>query len=404
MKLNDVKTLVHQAVAQALGESYMSEHGYLEAIPANALVDVGKDIEDMENGAEKFTKALITILAKREIYADDFKPLFNDLMVDRVEWGGFIERAFIDFADIMDDPMYALDTLSGGDIAAIEHAFYRPKVASKVYDEGKGIMIPISIQRALLFESFRSYDGIASYVAKIRSKVRDTLKLALDRYASVMVEVGVAISAKATNTAVYLLTEALTAGVDGITSTSTAEEALENPAFLRFMAGRMGEISDNMNVPTTAYNNGTYPIAAQNKRMYMLSKVARKLSTNLYSDTYHRDEIVVNAKTVPMWQAVAGSAIDTDKFSWDTASTVAFAADNTNKLGIGTSAVTIANVAGIMFDYRAIGMTVFKEYTTSNYTACADFWNEFLHSLVNCIVDSTFPMVVFLIDFAPVSA
>lgn len=401
MNVIDNTTLVHKAAAQALGTTYMQEHGYLEAIPADKLADVGKDITDSEATVEKYTKALLVLMARHEIYADEFQPLYDDLMIDRVEWGGFIERSFIDFADIMDDPMLQLDTLSGGDIAAIEHKFYKPKVASKIYDEGKGIMIPISIQRSLLSESFRSIEARDSFLAKIRSKVRDTLKLALDRYAAIMVEVAIAISAKATNTAVYGLSEALAAGVDGIAADTDPEEALENPAYLRFIAGRFGEIADNMKVPTTAYNNGNFPIASAKTRFYMLSKVARKLSVNLYSDTYHLDKIVVNAKTIPMWQAVAGSAVDTNKFSWDVASTIALAADNTNKLGIGTAAVTIANVMGIMFDYRAIGMTVFKEYMTSNYTACADFWNEYIHSLVNMIVDSTFPIVAFINDFAP---
>lgn len=399
----DVKALTRQIVAEALGETYMSEHGYLEAIPADKLADVGKDIADAENTVEKATKSMLVLLAKHEIYADEFKPIFDDLMVDRVEWGGFIEHSFCDFADIMDDPMYSLDTLSGADLAEIEHTYYKPKVASKIYDEGKGVMIPISIQRSLLTEAFRSYEAMSSFVAKIRTKVRDTLKLALDRYAAVMVEVGIAISAKATNTAVYLLSEALTAGVDGITSTTTAEEALENPAFLRFMAAKHGEIADNMKIPTTAYNNGNFAIATSEPKLYMLSKVARKMDVNLYSDTYHLDKIVVDAKRIPMWQAVNENGVSTSKFTWDATSTIALAADNTNKLGIGTSAVTIADVASFMFDKRAIGMTVFKEFTTSNYTACADFWNEYIHSLVNMIVDSTFPMVAFIIGFAPVA-
>ena len=401
MKNIDVKKLTHQVVAQALGETYMTEHGYLEAIPADKLADVGKDIVNSENTVEKATKALLVLLAKHEIYADDFEPSYKDLMIDRIEWGGFIERSFIDFADIMDDPMYNLDTLTGADIAGIEHAYYKPKVASKIYDEGKGIMIPISIQRSLLTEAFHSYDAMASYVAKYRSKVRDTLKLALDRYAAVMVEVGIAISAKATNTAVYLLTEALNAGVEGITQTTTATQALENPAFLRFMAAKIGEVSDNMRIPTTAYNNGNFAVGASNQKLYMISKVARKMDVNLYSDTYHLDKIVVDAKRIPMWQAVNENGASPSKFTWGATSTVALAADNTNKLGIGTEAVTLENVAAFMFDYRAIGMTVFKEYTTSNYTACADFWNEFIHSLVNMIVDSTVPMVAFIIGFAP---
>mgnify|MGYP003292994580 CR=1 FL=1 len=50
-----------------------------------------------------------------------------------------------------------------------------------------------------------------------------------------------------------------------------------------------------------------------------------------------------------------------------------------------------------MWNKYALGMTVFKEYTTTSYTASADFWNEFVHSVTNQLLDSDFPMVAFIV-------
>lgn len=397
MKLNDVTTLTHQAVAQALGETYMTEHGYIEAIPADKLVDVGKDLLDGEFTAEKFTKSLGVLMAYREIIADDFKPLFSDIMVDRVEWGGYIERSYIDFADIMDDPM--LNLVDGTSYADIEHTFYQPKVSTKLYDEGKGIMIPISIQRSMLFEAFKDYSSMNSFLSKIRSKVRDTLRLGIDRYAAILVSAGIAVSKLATKTAVYLLDETDALGITQ--SGDTAADALKNSAFLRYLAERFETIESNMQVPSTAYNNGTYAIGAYETLAYMNTQVAKALKFNLYADTFNRNDVKISYKEIPMWQSGASSTAN--DFDFATASKIMFAADPNNKLGLGTAAVTVENVAGILMDKRAIGMTVFKEYMTNSYTASADFWNEFIHSLTNQILDSTFPMVAFLIDRAPTS-
>ena len=40
MKLEDVKVLTQQALAQSMGNDYMTQNGYLEGIPAEKLVDI----------------------------------------------------------------------------------------------------------------------------------------------------------------------------------------------------------------------------------------------------------------------------------------------------------------------------------------------------------------------------
>ena len=97
------------SVAQTMGREYMQQNGYLTEIPAEKLADVGRDIAESAMLTEKFTKALSVIMARRESYVDEFKPLYGDIMVTREEWGGYIERDYIDFADIMDDPVMNLE-------------------------------------------------------------------------------------------------------------------------------------------------------------------------------------------------------------------------------------------------------------------------------------------------------
>ena len=73
-------------------------------------------------------------------------------------------------------------------------------------------------------------------------------------------------------------------------------------------------------------------------------------------------------------------------------------ADPTNKLGIGTSEVTLTNAIGLLFDRMALGICPYRSKVTSNYTAIADFWNEYHHMLVNYILDSNYSMVAFFND------
>ena len=79
-------------------------------------------------------------------------------------------------------------------------------------------------------------------------------------------------------------------------------------------------------------------------------------------------------------------------------SAIKISADANNKLGLGTSAVNVNYCVAFAYDYRAIGFTIDKMKITSNYTACADFWNEFTHIWTNAIIDTNLPMVAFILD------
>ena len=393
MKLENVSSVLQEAVAQAMGTEYMAQVGTLSPIDGAKLVDIGKAITNTTMTTEKFTKALVSILGRREIDGLTYTPLYSDIIVNRVEWGGFIERVKIDMADIMDSPMFALENKKS--YADIEHTFYQPKVISKIYEEGKGIMIPISIQSEMLTEAFTSWDRMNEYLTKIRAVIRETLKIAMDRYASILVEGAIAISDKATHTSVHLLTEAIAEGI--VPEATTAEQALKKEEFLVYASRRIAQIRDNMKVRTDAYNNGNIPIQSNDNTLYLLSEFSRNLKF-AKSGIYNEQMIDFgDSKSIPMWQGITSSE-KTEKFDFANTSVISLAADPTNKLGIGTEAVKISNVIGLLFDRKAIGITIYKEKMTSNYTASADFWNEYLHALTNQIIDSDYPMVAFILD------
>ena len=152
-----------------------------------------------------------------------------------------------------------------------------------------------------------------------------------------------------------------------------------------------------MKVRSVAYNNGNLPIQSTDNNLYLLSEFARNLKF-AKSSIYNEQMIDFGeSKSIPMWQGITSSE-KTEDFDFANSSVISLAADPTNKLGIGTEAVKISNVIGLLFDRKAIGITIYKEKMTSSYTASADFWNEYLHALTNQIIDSDYPMVAFILD------
>lgn len=396
MKLEDVKVLTQQALAQSMGKDYMSQNGYLEGIPAEKLVDIGKDIENMGT-TEKFTKALVSLMAKFECTTLGYEMMFNDIVVDRIEWGGFVQRAKIDITDVYDDPMSA--PVNKQSYAELEHTFFQPKVTAKVYEEGKDLMIPISISADILKESFRSWDALNGFLSQIRESVRETRDMVLDSWANVLVNAAIAVSCKSTKTEVPLKTLAVAAGVNGVTMDSTSTQLLDNPKFQAYVSEQIGIVRSNMKARTNVYNNGKLSVGAIQQNAYFLTPFVKARNNGLLADTYHREERDIGKFVeIPRWQAVKGETADTTPFGFSDVSSISFSADATNSLGLGTEAVTLNNIIGVVFDKRALGICAFREKMTTNYTASADFWNEYLHLLVNYILDTDYNIVAFSLN------
>lgn len=396
MKLEDVKVLTQQALAQSMGKDYMEQKGYLEGIPAEKLIDIGRDIDELGT-TEKFTKALVSLMAKFECSTLGYEMLFSDIVVDRIEWGGFVQRAKIDIADVYDDPMSA--PVNKQSYAELEHTFFQPKVTAKVYEEGKDLMIPISISAEILKESFKSWDALNGFLSQIRESVRETRDMVLDSWANVLVNSAIAESCKATNTEVKLKSMAVADGVAGVTAKDTPEKLLLNKDFLAYASEKIGVIRSNMKARTDVYNNKSLSVGAIQQSAYFLTPFIKARMNGLLADTYNRDERDIGKFVeIPRWQAVKGEATDTTPFGFSDASSISFSADTTNKLGLGVDAVTLNNIIGVVFDKRALGICAFREKMTTNYTASADFWNEYLHLLINFILDTDYNIVAFSLN------
>ena len=397
MKLENVVQLTKDALSQSMGKDYMTENGAnLDALNYEKLADIGKDVADIDGMFEKFTKALVVRVAKLDIMDTSYSPLLNDIMVDSFEWGGFVERVYPLLSDVMNDPMWNL--VDGQSYADIEHTFFQPKIEVKIFEEGKTVLIPVSIQEECVKEAFSGWDEMNRFISSIRSKVNDTKEMVLDAYAHMLVNTAIGISDKALQNSVHLVTDAVADGVLESAPTDV-KELLNDKEFLRYCTRRIADVKENMRASSVAYNNGNFAIQGKNLKGYINSQFANAIEYRLEND------VVTNSffgqggfKKLPQWQANK----DTGKgdFDFSTVTSIEFAQDVNNKFGIGTtnSSVKVENAVAVLIDGRAIGICPYREKSTSNYTASADFWNEYLHILVSFLLDSSFPMVAFMLD------
>lgn len=401
MKFEDVLNATKSAVAQTMGTEYMESSGLLTATESFKIADVGRAIEDA-GSSETYTNALISVLAKTVIVQKLYKRNIKSLYVDNFEWGGFVQRVYFDLANVITDNMYSL--VNGKDYSEIEHTFYEPKVSAKLFAEGKDICIPISIVKDQLFESFKSWDALNSYISAIRMSITNTLNAVLYGYEKMLVSCGIAesVSSNALNNAVHLISDAVKDGiVSQVNSENPTYEQIrsndnEYRKFLTYCCEKIATVRSNMRDMSKAYNNGNVPTFCD-AEMLLISQFAKHIRFNARANTFNSNELAFgDYEEITSWQAIKKT--DGSAFDFNAVTSVDISADANNKLGIGTSEFKTSGVIGLAFDKMAMGICLEKIKMTSNYTACADFWNEFTHVLVNYLLDTNCNIVAFVLD------
>ncbi len=394
MKFVDVVTVVQNAVAQAMGTEYMSKLGDLASLDSYKLVELGKDVLDTGT-VDTYTKSLLSQLGKMFIDSRKYEGEMPSIFIDSFEWGGYIERVGFDLAEIIADPKWNLT--NNTDYSSHEHKFYQPAVRAKIFEEAKAIMTPISIVDDQLKESFNSWEQMNSFLSGVRTTVENTIRMGLLSMAHMLVQCAIAVSDKATHTAIHLKTEAVAQGIKGVTEGDTVSQLFNNPEFLVFTAQRIAETMDNAKVYSEAFNDGSRPTFTDTDyaRLMVNNGFIRALQFNVESKFFNPEKLSFGTyDKITSWQGIKDSS---SKFTPELTTKVAINGDTNNKLGIGTEPYT-SNCIALFFDKYALGICPYKRKVTSQYTASADFWTEFHHTLVNMIIDSSFNLVAFLAD------
>lgn len=395
MNTTQIKEVLKSAINQTLGDDYFTQtgsDGTIKELDLAKITDVGKDVEDVTFGTDKYTNACIDIISKIVIQNRKYTAKYGSLYIDSLEWGAFVEKVKFGLASIIDDP--AWNIADGEDYSTIEHTFYSPTVSTKIFGENKAYMVPLSRTYRQVQTSFHNAEELMKFYTGIETEITNTLEIAYQSFCEMVTSSAIAITMKATEHEVKLLTDYNTLNDSNL----TVDEALRNDDFLAYACEVISNYEDEFETLGVRYNNGNIPTFTnkENQRLFLLGRFAKAIKFNVKANTYNEDLIGVGQyETITKWQAFKNSDSEID---FATLSKIMIKADANNKLGIGTSAVTLTNVVGFLHDKEAVGVTLTWDKTTSNYTASGDFNTYFSHRSQNGIVDADMNMVVFTLN------
>lgn len=395
MEIIQIKDILKSAINQTLGSDYFTQEGSdgtIKELDLSKITDVGKDVENAMFGVDKYTNACIDLISKIVIQNRKYTAKYGTLYVDSLEWGAFVEKVKFGLASILDDPAWQIE--DGKDFSSVEHTFYSPTVSTKLFGENKPYMVPLSRTRRQVMTSFNNDYELNKFYTGIETEITNTLEIAYQSFCEMITASAIAITMKKTLHEVKLLTDYNNINASELTPAA----ALRNDDFLAYACEVISNYEDELETMGTRYNNANIPTFSNkdNQRLFLLGRFEKAIKFNVKANTYHDDLIGVGQfETITKWQAFKNSD---SKIDFATMSQIKIKADPTNKLGIGTAAVTLNNVVGFLHDKEAIGVTFIWDKTTSNYTASGDFNTYFSHRAQNGIVDDDMNMIAFTLN------
>lgn len=413
MILVNGEDVVKLAAAQMTGVVFTLSDGSqvpstdVAGLDSFTVTDLGSAVVDPISGdlvkatAESFFNALVSVISRIEVDSRAYKGDLNDFMIKDSEWGGFVERVYFELGDIINDPKWNLAQNAGltppkVDYADEDHRFYPLKAHAKLFRKAVPLLTPVSLPVDQLAEACRNEAEMQSIVNGIQAAVQKTIEAGLQSIRHMMAQNAIAVSIANTNTAINLL--AVYQAETGDTSV-TVSNWMQSTSFMAHALKTIAETRDNLTLLSTAFNDHTVPVHSEpdQTKLILLNKFDKLARFGVKASTFNQQNLAIgDYSTTTSWQGINAGSGATD-FDFASVSKVMINADSDETLGIGSGAFSQGGVVGLLFDRYALGVSPYKRKVTSQYTAIADFLNQFHHTLVGAMIDITYPIVAFYI-------
>lgn len=395
MKIENVVEITKSGIAQALGSEYSEQIGTLNPTNSGALADLGTKVTSAQSFEQLFLNGVLETMGRLEIEDVVYKSNeFNSMMIDKDMFPGFMARIYFEPSDnIMSDPSFSLE--SGKNYAELEHKYFGAKYSEKIFDMQMDLLGAMSYSQEELITAFRGWEEMNSFLSGKRASILSIIDLRLNVWKHMLAQSAIAQSITQ-KSAIHLVTDykKINTAFD-----KTGVDALYDRDFLAYISEVVSNTKDYIKRMSTAFNNKEHITFSTNTNLWLLSAVENRIRYGLRADTFNEKLLSFgDYETITAWQGVASAE---DKFDITTLSTVMLDNDSVKKFGLTPNSETNyvqPGVIGLLADWRAIGITIIREYANTSVTASASFTTDFYHYLTRAILDSNYPIVAFILD------
>lgn len=346
----------------------------------------------LQAGYDAVINAISQVVGKTLIAVRPYSRKFPGLEMDRDRWGGITRKiSYADRGPVADNTQLLIDGTPVDQFvvrtpAPVETRYYGSDAYQGYY----------TIFTKQLDQAFTGPEAFGAFMTGLMTHFSNEREQWLEDISRAMVMNMITAKKDANVDIIHLLTEYNTA--TGLTLTATTVQQPANfPAFIKWVYGRVSEISSLMTersglfqLPLTGIDLYRHT-PLRDQRLYMISGFLNQMTSRVLADTYHENLLSMGeVEAVNFWQSISAPMSVNAKPVY---------IDGTGAVKVATAAVSMTNVLGILFDRDAIGYTI-KDDTLvpSPYNAAGQYYNLFAHMNIQLQNDLTEKAVVLCLD------
>lgn len=397
LNFEQVSTVLTSIVQQATNQTVLTptDTGSFVSVAQTAL---RADRDSVMN-------AISNILARTIFSIRPYSAKMTGLDMDTFRWGAMMRKLSIADSDWDDDEAYdypifydAGQTPPDGEGLSIDRwKIKKPNVLQTNFYGQSVYADHMTITEDQLETAFTGPEQLGSFLSLLMTNLSNRLEMSNEalRRGLVCNAIGAIYEENQTDRIVHLLTE-----YNSLTGNTFTSQDIYDPAnfagFCKWAYSRIAEITDLFTANSTMFQTSITgkPILRHTpyeyQRVYLYSPFQRQVEARVLADTYHDNYLkYADVETIPFWQS-----IDTRDSVKVTPSYV----DNTGTL-VTSTAQTVDNVFGLIFDRDAMGMSILDRRVLSTpLNESGLYRNIWVHGKQRVVFDNTEKVCLLLLD------
>jgi len=360
----------------------------LDTIDSGDFVSVGQAI--LKTGYDPITGAICKVLGRTLFRNRAYSAKFKGLEISEQKFGAVTRKLYP-----IDDPAFEEDE-RGWDGSLVDdqsvdmYKIHKPKVVS-LYWYGEGVLQKkVTLFRDQFDTAFRSAEDLAAFISMILTEVSNEIELTMESAARTAIGnlvTGIALSDAAGysvgsgNRHIKLITAynsffGLTSQDPGYIG--TVADAIKNEEFWKWSYAYIGKKLEMMENKTELFHTAltgkpmSFHTPKDKMNIYILSDFRRYMDTMAKASLYHDSYLKLDGvEEVSFWQSAQTPDSIKNKPTY-------LKSDGT--LVAESNATTISNLAMVVFDRDAVGLTRVNQWTGSTpLNVAGGYTNQYYH-------------------------
>ena len=405
-----VNSLTFEQISTVLNSLYQQATGRasLTAQTTGDFISVAQ--ATLSAGNDAVMNAISNVLSRTIFSIRPYNARLAGLEKSLPRWGAYMRKLSIADSDFKDDEAYDYPVLydstesdpTGAGLSVDQWKIKKPDVLQTNFFGSSVYADSVTITEDQLESAFRGPDELGSFLSLITTNISNKLELSRETIARGLCANLIASLVSESNTArvIHLLTEYNTlcglTGSDALTA-STVYQPDNFAPFMKWVYSRIAQISDLMTEHSEMFQtivNSKHILRntpVQKQKLYLYSPARHQIDARVLADTFHDSYLrYADVESVNFWQSI--KTPDTVKCKPTYTHT-----DGTAKTP--GSAVTQANVFGIMFDEDCMGYALLdRRIVPTPLNANGLYRNLWVHAKQRVFMDNTEKAVVLLLD------